>query len=223
MVGISIVTGDSTQNRPNVEGSLTVEGWRLSSQADMSSLSASDTCGKDFFAVMGSTQENAHQGNRAGERPLYVYRLGPSGWFVDTTFRSTCGNWSDNTQICAVGDDFVYISTLQGDCVMKRTATGWIAFRNVDTVLANAGGTNAYGGAFPVGVGPNYVVVRHNFREGYRGSNWNYLWDLAVVRILPYGIQVDTIGTGYTYTTCGNYVVPVPIMATCGLHGESQE
>ncbi len=159
--------------------------------ADLSFLAKTGICGKDFFAVLDETAPLSEIGQGPIYRPLRVYRMDATGWFLDTSFRSACSNWSDSTCICKVGSDYIFINTKEGDAIIRRTETGWKADTTIHQKLESAGGI--YDNALVIGQGSNYLVIKHNQRM----EEGTLLYDISVIRLLPNEIQIDKVSTDY--------------------------
>jgi hypothetical protein len=159
--------------------------------ADLSFLAKTGICGKDFFAVLDETALLSEINQGPIYRPLRVYRKDATGWFLDTSFRSACYNWSDSTDICKVGSDYIFINTKEGDAILRRTETGWKADTTIPQKVESAGGI--YDNALVIGQGSNYLVIKHNQRM----EESTLLYDISVIRLLPNEIQIDTVGTDY--------------------------
>ncbi|MCL5020614.1 MAG: hypothetical protein M1339_02905, partial [Bacteroidetes bacterium] len=102
--------------------------------------------GKDFIVV------------RSNDMTLHVYREGPDGWYLDSTFPSA---FTTGMNYSKVGNDYVVLFTNDTMYAVKETPTGWRTF-NVNTALTSTGDALGPMGAYVVGIGPNYFVVEYN-------------------------------------------------------------
>jgi YD repeat-containing protein len=162
--------------------------------ANLEYLGRTGLSGRDFFAVMRRTSSLFASQCSPPFNPLRVFRWGPKGWFADSAFRMACNNLSDSTCEYTVGYDYIYVSTVSRDIIARRIPNGWRAYLDIQERLQAAGGVLG-SGAYPIGQGPNYIVVRHNDRQQLNESGSVY--DISVIRLLPWGIKVDTVGRDF--------------------------
>jgi YD repeat-containing protein len=162
-------------------------------QANLGYLGKTGMCGKDFIAFMTRTTCLTDNQGGDGYSSLRVLRWGTKGWFVDSVFRAACNNQSDSAVQFVAGYDYLYVNALSSDMLLRRTPNGWRGNLDIDGRLQAAGGTVGTG-AYAIGQGPNFIVMKHNSRDV---QNRGRLFDISVIRLLPWGIKIDTVGKDF--------------------------
>ncbi|MCL5020202.1 MAG: hypothetical protein M1339_00755, partial [Bacteroidetes bacterium] len=157
--------------------------------------------GKNFVVVRS-------KGNR-----LKVYRLGPTGWYHDTTFPDSTANY---LKVC---NNFVVLidPSVPATYAIKLTQGGWVRY-DVGALIQQAGGNLNW--LDVAGTGNDYFVVKYNQQQA--AGSWPplYNYTVAIVTFTAQGLKIDPLGTYWDGTVINssdpNYGQTIPMRAFCG-------